>query len=68
MSRFVIPIILLSSLFLSAVELDFLPVNKDDVSILLYDIEKGEEVLDINADKPFYYASNLKLSKKVYQR
>ena len=65
MSRFVISIILLSSLFLSAVELDFLPVNKDDVSILLYDIEKGEEVLDVNADKPFYYASNLKLLTSV---
>jgi D-alanyl-D-alanine carboxypeptidase len=61
MFRFVISIIFFSSLFLSAVDMDFKPVTADDVSILLYDIEKGEDVLAVNADKPFYYASNLKL-------
>jgi serine-type D-Ala-D-Ala carboxypeptidase/endopeptidase (penicillin-binding protein 4) len=61
MSRLLFSIIFLSSLFLSAVDMDFKPVTADDVSILLYDIEKGEEILAVNADKPFYYASNLKL-------
>ena len=40
---------------------DFSPVSEDNVSLVLYDIETQKNVLSINADKPFLYASNLKL-------
>lgn len=61
MSRYTFFIFFLCSQLLCAVELDFSPVKENDVSILLYDIEKGEEILAVNAEKSFYYASNLKL-------
>ena len=40
---------------------DFSPVNEENISLVLYDTEAHKNVLSINADKPFLYASNLKL-------
>ncbi|MGI6394593.1 MAG: D-alanyl-D-alanine carboxypeptidase/D-alanyl-D-alanine endopeptidase [bacterium] len=52
---------LFSFIPLHAAEIDFSPVQTDDIAVLLYDIEKGEEVYALNPDKPLYFASNLKL-------
>ena len=40
---------------------DFSPVTEENISLVLYDIEAHKNVISINADKPFLYASNLKL-------
>ena len=40
---------------------DFSPVSEENISLVLYDTETQKNVLSINADKPFLYASNLKL-------
>ncbi|MBO7126964.1 D-alanyl-D-alanine carboxypeptidase/D-alanyl-D-alanine-endopeptidase [bacterium] len=40
---------------------DFSPVSEENISLVLYDTETHKNVLSINADKPFLYASNLKL-------
>ena len=40
---------------------DFSPVTEENISLVLYDTETHKNVLSINADKPFQYASNLKL-------
>jgi len=40
---------------------DFSPVSEQNISLVLYDTETKKNVLSINADKPFLYASNLKL-------
>ena len=40
---------------------DFSPVTQENISLLLYDTETQKNVISINADKPFSYASNLKL-------
>ena len=40
---------------------DFSPVTEENISLVLYDTETQKDVLSINADKPFLYASNLKL-------
>ena len=40
---------------------DFSPVTEENISLVLYDTEAHKNVLSINADKPFLYASNLKL-------
>ena len=40
---------------------DFSPVTEENISLVLYDTETQKNVLSINADKPFLYASNLKL-------
>jgi len=40
---------------------DFSPVSEENISLVLYDTETQKNVLTINADKPFLYASNLKL-------
>ena len=40
---------------------DFSPVTDENISLVLYDTETHKNVLSINADKPFLYASNLKL-------
>ncbi len=40
---------------------DFSPVTEENISLVLYDTETHKNVLSINADKPFSYASNLKL-------
>lgn len=54
-------ILLIISFSVSALEIDFAPVKSEDVSILVYDPENGENVYSLNAEKPFSYASNLKL-------
>jgi len=41
--------------------LKFTPVTKSDVGVVIYDIAAGKNILSINQDKPFFYASNLKL-------
>ena len=61
MNRYIFAVIFLCSRLLFSVEFDFSPVKSDDVSILVYDVEKSEEILAVNADKPVSYASNLKL-------
>ncbi|MBP5202588.1 D-alanyl-D-alanine carboxypeptidase/D-alanyl-D-alanine-endopeptidase [bacterium] len=40
---------------------DFSPVTEENISLVLYDTETHKNVLSINAEKPFLYASNLKL-------
>ncbi len=40
---------------------DFSPVTEENISLVLYDIGSHKNVISINADKPFLYASNLKL-------
>jgi len=40
---------------------DFSPVSEENISLVLYDTETQKNVLSINAEKPFLYASNLKL-------
>jgi len=40
---------------------DFSPVTEENISLVLYDTETQKTVLSINAEKPFSYASNLKL-------
>ena len=40
---------------------DFSPVTEENISLVLYDTETHKNVLSINAEKPFSYASNLKL-------
>ena len=40
---------------------DFSPVSEENISLVLYDTAAQKTVLTINAEKPFLYASNLKL-------
>ncbi len=40
---------------------DFSPVTDENISLVLYDTAAQKTVLSINAEKPFLYASNLKL-------
>ena len=46
---------------LSAQISDFSPVTQDDVALVVYDITEGKNVVSLNGDKPFSFASNLKL-------
>jgi len=43
------------------VSLDFGILAPEEVGIVLYDVETGKEVFNHNRDKPFPYASNVKL-------
>lgn len=51
----------LFTLNLFSVEFDLKPVSKEDVVLLVYDLETGKEVVSINPDKDVHFASNLKL-------
>ena len=55
--------ILFFSIFLYAENpvFDFSPVSESSISLVLYDTAAKKNVISINAEKPFSYASNLKL-------
>ena len=48
-------------IYAEAPAFDFSPVSEENISLVLYDIEARKNVLAVNAEKPFLYASNLKL-------
>lgn len=58
---FVLAVLFYSFVRAEAPAFDFSPVTEENISLLLYDIDAHKNVLAINADKPFLYASNLKL-------
>ena len=63
MNKLFVALILFSSAFLYAGNpaFDFSPVSESDISLVLYDTETRKNVISINAETPFSYASNLKL-------
>jgi D-alanyl-D-alanine carboxypeptidase, serine-type, PBP4 family len=58
---FVFALLFYSIAYAEAPVFDFSPVKEENISLVLYDTETHKDVLSINADKPFLYASNLKL-------
>lgn len=61
MRLLVFPVLFFIFLNVSAVEFDFKPVAESDIALLVYDMETGKDVVSINAEKDFHFASNLKL-------
>ena len=58
---FVFSVLFCSFAYAETPTFDFSPVTEENISLVLYDTEAHKNVLSINADKPFLYASNLKL-------
>ena len=58
---FVFLLLFCSLVYAEVPAFDFSPVSEENISLVLYDTETQKNVLSINADKPFLYASNLKL-------
>ncbi len=58
---FVFSLLFYSITYAETPAFDFSPVTEENISLILLDTETQKTVLSINADKPFSYASNLKL-------
>lgn len=64
MRIFLLSLILVSfftSLNAADLDIDLSPIKKDDVGLSVYSIDDKKEVVSINADKKFAFASNVKL-------
>ncbi len=61
MKRILLPLLLILACSLNAARFDYKPAKKSNVAYIVYCLDDDKTVLEHNPDKPFRFASNLKL-------